>query len=301
MKKDITIQDIIEHLKIAGMLETRIWEFDNLINKLTQSIEVLKTKRGVQQEMYNSLINWKWLLVFPIAWVIISLGLIFSHETHPIMAILLVYYSILPHLKTAAIIALILTIIPLLISLIVNTLINMSKNNHHNQEIRVRDAEYNENLKKAEILNMEKQDLIQKKNQAKQYLLQVYSADILFPKYRNMIAVLTMQEYFISGRCEQLTGHEGAYNIYENELRQNTIINSLDAIYYSLEQIKQNQFMLYQAIEDSNRQIDRLSYAFQNVSSSLASLNNNAAVSAYNSKIAADNTKVLSYIELLKM
>lgn len=297
----ISPQTIIKHLENAGVLEERIYELDNIIKNITYNIKSLQARREVKKEDRENLINFMWLWIFPIAWIIISLGLIFSHEEHPILAMLLIYKSILPFFKQAAVVSLIITAIPISLNFLINLIKNFSTNSKYKNNIKIRDAKYCEDLRKAEMLKVERNKLIQKKKQAKQYLDMVYSKNILFPKYRNMIAVLTIQEYFMSGRCNCLTGHEGAYNIYESELRQNIIINSLEAIQYSLEQIKQNQYMLYQAIQDAQDRIDNLTYEFSNISSNVSSLENNSKVSAYNSKIAADNTRILSYIEMAKL
>ena len=39
-----------------------------------------------------------------------------------------------------------------------------------------------------------------------------------------MTAMCTMYEYFVTGRCDKLSGADGAYNLYETEVRQNIII-----------------------------------------------------------------------------
>lgn len=295
---DISRQTVIEHLELAGMLEKRIYEINVLIQNISCKIKNLQTIKDITKEHADSLINLTWLWIFPISWIIISLFLVFTNEEHPIIAILLLYYSIFPLLGRAATISAILTAIPIILHFIVNLINTILIEKRYNETVKKRDWEYKENIRKAEILEKEKENLIHKKEDAERYLNQVYEKNILFPKYRNIIAVLTIQEYFMSGRCNCLTGHEGAYNIYESELRQNLIINSLENIQYVLEQIKQNQYMLYQAIQDSQDKISELTYEFSNISSSLTTLEDNSKISTYNSKIAAENTQILSYIAL---
>lgn len=60
----------------------------------------------------------------------------------------------------------------------------------------------------------------------KQLLRKLYSADVVYPKYRNMVAMCTIYEYLASGRCETLDGAQGAYNLYEAEIRQNIVISN---------------------------------------------------------------------------
>ena len=57
-----------------------------------------------------------------------------------------------------------------------------------------------------------------------------YSNQVIFPKYRSLIPVNTMLAYFQNGRAKELTGHGGAYNIYENDLKKGAIATQLDAL-----------------------------------------------------------------------
>ncbi len=293
-------QSVVKHLEIAGILEKRIYELNGLINNITDNINNLLDKRKVYKGDYNPIFFPSLLWVFPISWVIISLFLVFTREESPILAILLIYNSTLELYAQAAKIAGILTLIVVAVYALLALSYNIKEFINYRNRVKMNDKEYQSNLVKASVLEEEKEDLINKRSQAKQYLERVYDENILFPKYRNMVAVLTIHEYLLGGRCEQLKGYEGAYNLYENELRQNIIINSLEIIISSLEQIKQNQYMLYQAIKETQNQIESLSYEFSSISSTVSSLENNSKISAYNSKIAADNVQILSYIELAK-
>lgn len=93
---------------------------------------------------------------------------------------------------------------------------------------------------------------------AKKRLVELYNQDIIFPKYRNIIAVNQTSEYLDSGRCSELEGPNGAYNLYESELRQNIIIDKLDIVINQLDQIRQNQYYIYQAIRDTKNAIDNM-------------------------------------------
>lgn len=111
-------------------------------------------------------------------------------------------------------------------------------------------------------------------------LNQLYSLNIIFPKYRNFIAISQIYEYFMSGRCTELEGHEGAYNIFENEVRQNIIIMQLNEALNQLEQIKQNQYMIYQALQEANLHLAK-------IESNTEAIKYNTAVIAENSAICA--------------
>ena len=105
----------------------------------------------------------------------------------------------------------------------------------------------------------------------------LYSADIVYSKYRNLIAISTIYEYFASGRCSELEGPNGAYNLYENELRANIIIGSLGQIISDLQQIKNGQFALYQELHNSNKIITNL----------LCDIADSTKLTAYYSNVAA--------------
>ena len=126
---------------------------------------------------------------------------------------------------------------------------------------------------------------------------QLYDLNIIFPKYRYFAAVTTFYEYFSSGRCSSLTGHEGAYNLYENELRMGIIINKLDRIVQMLGQIQQNQYTLATAIQESNQKADRIFGEICRCEERLETLNNNVVVNGYFNAISAMNSiSIAKYI-----
>lgn len=87
-------------------------------------------------------------------------------------------------------------------------------------------------------------------NQAK-----IYAIGVLAPKYRNFAAVCSLLEYFQAGTCETM---KEAYNKYDQELLLGHIINNLGKISRSLDEIKQNQLMLYSTLQSSNYLLDQL-------------------------------------------
>lgn len=66
--------------------------------------------------------------------------------------------------------------------------------------------------------------------EAQETLEKYYSNQVLFPKYRGLVPVNTMLAYFQGGRAKELTGHGGAYNIYENDLKQGLIATQLEVL-----------------------------------------------------------------------
>lgn len=126
----------------------------------------------------------------------------------------------------------------------------------------------------------------------KDLLRQYYNLNFIYPKYRGMVPVCTLYEYLESGRCFSLIGHEGAYNLYESELRMNLIIEKLDDIIYRLDDIQSSQRMLVNEIKRSNAMID-------NICKSVVNIAQNTELTQYYSKITATNTAYLAWLAYL--
>lgn len=136
----------------------------------------------------------------------------------------------------------------------------------------------------AASLQEEINDLEMKCRKTQSILAQAYNMGIIYKDYRNIYAVSAFLQYFRSGRCNTLTGYEGAYNLYENERRLNLILMKEDQI---LENQEATQSLLRNAIIENNRSVERLD---ANVSSAIGRIEDNTAISTYNSEITANNT-----------
>ena len=139
---------------------------------------------------------------------------------------------------------------------------------------------------------------------------QLYATEIIFGKYRDLAAITSFYEYLISGRCETLDGTNGCYNLYESELRANIIINKLDAIGDSLEQIKENQYMLYSQLSQTNTELSSLNSTTTAMLNGIrdtaeiflehsAVIAHNSAVSAYYAKLNAEIASSDRYISMI--
>lgn len=115
-------------------------------------------------------------------------------------------------------------------------------------------------------------------------LQKLYNYNVLYPKYRNYVMVCSMYEYFASGRCTTLEGHEGAYNILESELRLDRIVSKLDDVIRNMNEIKRNQWTLYDSIQESNNTAQRLVASCDNMANQISNIQ--AQGSEMNSRIA---------------
>lgn len=126
-------------------------------------------------------------------------------------------------------------------------------------------------------------------NETDAEIMQLYSENIIYPKYRNLVAISSIYEYLDSGRCEQLEGADGAYNIYEMEIRLDRIITKLDVIIVNLEQIRNNQFYLYSAINELKTKIDVVTNAIIENTNKLNEIEVNTAITAYTAQVIERN------------
>ena len=143
--------------------------------------------------------------------------------------------------------------------------------------------------------------------ESKALLAELYSCDVVFPKYRNMIAICSIFEYLASGRVTTLDGPNGAYNLFEMESRQNIIINKLDAIIDQLEKIKQNQYVLYSEMQKTNDILQKISNEVNHVAHTTQRIETQAQfiakatyLTAYYSEITAQNTEAIKYINMIR-
>lgn len=130
------------------------------------------------------------------------------------------------------------------------------------KEYKVKVEEENKRLVREEqekaVLNTTLQQITVRKSKGAKALGKLYDMDVVYPKYRNLSMISSLYEYFASGRCSTLEGHEGAYNILEQEIRLDRIVLRLDQVIVNLEKIRQNQYMLYEAMQSVNANVSRL-------------------------------------------
>lgn len=156
----------------------------------------------------------------------------------------------------------------------------------------------NKELKKKKNIDLQILALQNKQKEMTTTLRKLYEMNVLYPKYRNFIAAATFLEYFDSGRCNSLEGHEGAYNIFENELRLNAILGKLDDIINHLDEIRTSQYAIYNAISEGNKTANAIYQNSVRISDNMNSITDNSAIAAYNSEITAKNSEILKFIAI---
>ena len=170
-----------------------------------------------------------------------------------------------------------------------NKVIKQKTENVNAGIIKKNEIQEKEVTRRLESLNAQIEESEDSLEDTEDILSDFYDKNIIYEKYRNLYAISSICEYLESGRCEKLTGANGAYNLYESELRQGIIINQLDEIISELEEIKRNQLLLYGAIMETKKTVERLSNVTTNAIGKLEQLKDNTEICAYNSQIVAQN------------
>lgn len=130
-------------------------------------------------------------------------------------------------------------------------------------------------------------------------LQEAYDKGLLYGKYRNFVAVCSICEYLESGRCSELGGPDGAYNLFEQEIRANMVITQLGSILSKLDRIQANQALLYDAISTGNHLTSQL---IERTNESIRLGEYNAqqnAITAYNTQQTAREVSFSNWMRAL--
>ena len=130
--------------------------------------------------------------------------------------------------------------------------------------------------------------------ETKENLERIYSKNIIYPKYRNLPALTSIYEYYVTGRCEELSGPYGAYNLYEDEVRKDKVISQLNTIIANLEQIKQNQYKLYEQVCQIQSNTNRMVWELNAIKGYVIELTNLTALNTYYNGVTALNTRIMT-------
>ena len=120
----------------------------------------------------------------------------------------------------------------------------------------------------------------------------LYSANIIHPKYRDLTAVSSLYEYIDTGRCSQLEGPNGAYNMFESEVRLDHILLKMDDVIRQLDSIRQSQYQLYVAVSEGNR---RTASLLESVSQDVESVSASGSEAAKQPTNISASEKVIAY------
>lgn len=113
------------------------------------------------------------------------------------------------------------------------------------------------NMLRSDITNLMKSIETSKKS-----LAALYAKNIIHPNYQNWVAAATIYEYLDVGRCYELKGPNGAYNLYEKELLAKQILSSISAINSSINHygtnISNSQMYIRRQLQECNEHVANL-------------------------------------------
>ncbi len=291
--------DVKEYLAHAKALEVNRYTLQKTINKIERKISTLGYhKNQIKKDVPKGTFTKLFLKIFIIGvFISFAFGIIYSGIYSYMNYGYIEFGGFFSPLVNGGIIS-------LFVSSIVSGVNYYIKADHLYNEYVENIAQDKERVKyeKQQIIELRKQqdDLRDQISDISGVLKNLYALNVIYPKYREMVPIITMWEYLDSGRCTDLAGANGAYNLYESETRQNIIISNLNQAVSMLAQIRDNQFALYEAIEESNAIAERMCYQNESLLSSSKSIEHNSEVAAYNAKFAADNASVSAYIDFCK-
>ena len=140
--------------------------------------------------------------------------------------------------------------------------------------------------------------LVKKLNETANIRARLYDKGIIYPKYRNITALTSIYEYFQTGRCSDLIGPDGAYNLYEQEFSANVIISQLDTVIKNLEQVKQNQYMLYQQVSSIKSEVGLINEQLSLLNTVSYNILQWSQLCAYYNGLTEFNTAIIAYNSL---
>ena len=122
---------------------------------------------------------------------------------------------------------------------------------NYNADLKVKEEMFTPQIQK---LTLEYETLI-KNNllSSKATLNKLYEKNIIHPKYQNFIAIAQLYDYINIGRCSELNGSEGAYNMFEQEKNNGLLINDLDMSLFKLEKYESVMYTLIDLLRKNDK------------------------------------------------
>ena len=96
-----------------------------------------------------------------------------------------------------------------------------------------------------------------------------------------------------------MKGPHGAYNLYEDEVRKDTVISQLNLVIENLEQIKQNQYMLYQQVKKISDFSSEINKELRTIQGYAVELTELTTLNTYYSALTANNTSISAAFQIL--
>ena len=260
---NIDIKDLKEYMEIVVNMEKNIYLQNSLISQMKNRFDILGQKHVFRKPRTPEKISsdgasaiFILCIILGIPLILIGIKLFHGKAGDPLLGVIMVPFGA---------IVLLIGFIDCMSNLAESARISRVAENtyvaeceEYEKRIRIDNERMKRELMEKAVLSSELSALKKQNENTRKNLDKIYSLDVIFPKYRNLVMVCSIYEYVCSGRCAVLEGHEGAYNILEMEIRLDRIITQLDLIIKQLDVIRNNQYMLYSAIQETNQQVTQL-------------------------------------------
>lgn len=318
-KQKLTKKQLLEYLNMARELEINKLALQNGITDLDKLdkqkyIEIVKPIKQKKKPHFNivnpgSISNAFALTCF----LAIPIYIVVMFTYHKLYDKLYSKYfewdtpSLFTAIPITLVICIVVCICIAIILLIIHNTIGRTKYNMEFKKYKKESNEIEEHnntqLSKYEsqktIIDTRKKSIDSNLKNVEKTLDKLYSLDFIYIKYRNLVAVTTFIEYLESARCKSLYGYTGCYNVYEQELRQNIIIDKLDQILLKLDQIKKAQFSTFLAIQQSNALQSAMLNTCNAMLDETTKANAMLEAQAQDNKIIKRNSEIISTISAL--
>ncbi len=161
------------------------------------------------------------------------------------------------------------------------------------------------NIENAEIQNSiipkyeaEKRTMQETYQLTCQALQKCYDTNIIPAKYRSIIPICMFYDYILNGRTYSLkknpqTFDEGAINMYEEECFKEIILHKFDIIIDGLDRIAENQKILYNTLQESNKETRKL---LSGINSNISKANSNIQTIQYQNEQRNKCLEYMSYV-----
>lgn len=301
---------LIQYVKSIYKMESSLFMMDNLYEELSEKAEEYRNYDGESIYDYESKptfddISGYFVGVPVLAFAVLGLifrifaGWIFTTPSESIHVLFYLISIALNFIVDAFFCILIGAVIGLVIGIILFLLIYLfnvkqwKKSKLDTNKVNKSIIEQNQKdiavfQNKAKLLDEQVEIIGEKYNETCDLLDSYYKLGIIHPKYRNFIAISSIYEYLTTGRCKQLQGHGEAYDTFEYETRLNRIITQLDDIIERLDEIRDTQYQLFNAVQNGFKQSNAL---LNDAIKGIDRLESSQKINNYYSEISARNSE----------
>lgn len=136
-------------------------------------------------------------------------------------------------------------------------------------------------------------------NNTEKVLDQLYSLNIIYPKYRYLEACGTFLEYLLSGRApslEAVPGYSGAYTLFEEDLFRGLIVDKLDRILENQKILIQGQREIADKVNELIDSVENIQKKMNGMEKDIQKISHAEGVNTFYNMITAYNTSVIRRI-----